>query len=146
MVSFPAHKRSEVIHSTAECVLLVHGQLKHHHLSDSPVSEAHCPWRIPGNPIHDAQPRLLDAVLSLPTLTKLDLLCVHKKGDILLERTHEKAVSTSKSCFIFIQKLTYWFSHGHFLSSCLKTTRNRLIFKLPVRKQESWMNCHHTVH
>lgn len=102
-------------------------RLKHHQLSDSPVSEAHCPRRVPGNPVHDTQPRWLQAVLPLPALTKLHLLCVHKKVTYYCKNTWEGLLWTSRWCFIFIQKLTYGFSHGHFLSSCLETTRNRWI-------------------
>lgn len=120
-------------------------------LSRSPVSEAHRPRRVSRNPTHDPQPRPRSAVVSLSTLTELDLLCVHKKAR--RSKTNITATIDEVACCRLenltpysSRKLTYWFSQGHFLSSCLKTSRNRWIVKSPASKQKLWMNFHHTTH
>lgn len=78
VVSFSAHTqvRGYIQHSRKPFTITV----KHHQLSDSPVSQAHRPRWVPRNPIHYAHyGTRMGPVFSLSTLTKLHVFCDHKK-------------------------------------------------------------------
>ena len=82
-------------------------------------------------------PHSLNSTLS--AFTKRRHIFVRKKQK---ENAWESRLSTMKCCLQLIQKLTYWLSHGHFLSSCLETQETDELLNC----QQLWLNCHHAVH
>lgn len=79
-------------------------------------------------------PHSLNSTFSVSTKRWYSIIVKKKKKK--KEKMRNLVVSC---CLILIQKLTYWFSHGHFLSSCLEKRRKRWIMKLPLK-------CDHTVY
>lgn len=75
MVSFPA-QRDEVTHSPTASSTCLWKHLKPPH---TPVPEAHGPRRVSRKAVHDTPHSPQHAVLSFPTLTELNLLCVHNR-------------------------------------------------------------------
>lgn len=114
---------------------------------DWPVPEAHCPWRIPGNPIHNPQPGNLEAVLSLPALTKPTGLCFHKRWHIIVKK-HTRWIVVNLKMELHINWETNLLVQSWAISLQLfeKQQEADELLNFLSENQNLWMNCHHTVH